>query len=246
MTFIIAEVGTAHEGTLDLAELHVDAACKTGADAVKFQCYKDAGFLRADEPPERARFFLDNRLGEKAWRKLAVYCHSKGIEFMASAFDRWAVDLLTDIGVHRYKVASRTLRDDPGLVEYIVQMGKPVYISLGMARNWEFLNRLAYTNRHAANNISVLHCVSQYPTLPKDAEIGEIPVLIDCGWYVGYSDHTIGITAPIAAVALGATVIEKHFRLEPGNPAHPDHCCSLNPQQFTEMVFRIRELELML
>ena len=241
--FIIAEIGTAHEGTLDLAELHVDAACTTGADAVKFQCYKDASFLRPDEPPERARFFLDNRLCENAWRKLAVYCQSKGIEFMASAFDKWAVDLLTDIGVHRYKVASRTLRDAPELVDYIVGLGKPVYISFGMANIHE---------HRWPDNVTPLHCVSKYPVVGPEARLGDIlyrqKPFGGMEWWkrIGYSDHTIGITAPIAAVALGATVIEKHFRLEPGNPDHPDHCCSLNPEQFTEMVFRIRELEMML
>jgi len=242
-TFIIAEVGTAHDGLLELAKRHIDAAAETGADAVKFQCYRDAGFLRKDEPPELAAFFLERRFTESGWRQIAAHCYSKGIEFMASAFDRWAVDLLTDIGVQRHKVASRTLRDDPKLVTYIIEQGKPVYISLGMVKPGRVI--IMTDSALPVDRLTFFHCVSQYPTPPNEAALGEIKKIKEtCD--VGYSDHTVGITAPIAAVALGATLIEKHFRLEPGNPDHPDYSCSLNPAEFTEMVQRIREVEVML
>jgi len=150
------------------------------------------------------------------------------------------VDFLLELGVKRFKVASRTLRDDEELVHYIIAKELPVIVSTGFVR---------FNLRWAPNNnLTVMHCVSQYPTSAKNASLKR---LLAIGFpmrehHCGYSDHTVGITAPIAAVALGATVIEKHIRLDPGNPEHPDYCCSLDPDEFAEMVRRIRELELML
>ena len=246
-TFIIAEAGTAHDGEVKQALSLVQAAASAGADAVKFQLYQDASFLLPSEQ-DKADWFNARRLSRGAWFNVQARARDCGIEFMASAFDAESIDFLIELGVKRFKVASRTLRDDPKLLGYLAKkVGKdsPVYISFGMV---DAEKELIYHLYEQFDNLTILHCVSEYPTFPENAKlerIKHIDRLTSCV-PIGYSDHTVGIIAPIAAVALGAMVIEKHIRLEPGNPQHPDYACSLNPDEFAKMVSSIREVERML
>jgi len=250
--FIIAEAGTAHQGDFSVARQMIKVAAEAHADAVKFQMFKDTSFLNPDEQ-EMAERLMKWRFSTDDWRRLASQCESCGIEFMASAFDRESVDYLVELGVKRFKVASRTLRDDPRLIEYILTKNLPTYISTGFLDTSPILTRQdGYFTRFIGMKeppIIILHCVSKYPALPEEANLHKINSLRSphlALYSLGYSDHTVGFTAPIVAVALGATVIEKHFRLNSGDPKHPDYACSLSPDELMEMVARIREAELML
>lgn len=231
-TYIIAEAGTSHEGNVREAFQLVRQAAQAGADAVKFQLYKDASFLRPEEQ-DKAKWFEARRLEPDEWRRVAASAVDYHIDFMASAFDKESVDFLVEMGVKRFKVASRTLRDDTELVEYIVSIGKMTLISLGM------VDRLPPSLRQNPTVIP-LHCVSLYPCPPELATLDSI------AGGIGYSDHTQGWLACVLAVARGAPVVEKHFRLEPGHYSHPDWRHSLNPTGFKFMVDMIRETEVML
>jgi sialic acid synthase SpsE len=239
--FIIAEAGTAHGGSEEVAIQMVRAAKSVGADAVKFQVWSKP-FVKPDDP--FYNFFEKRKLSADQWRAVSATAKDIGIEFMASTFDVDAVDFLQGLGVKRWKVASRTTKDNPELLFYILQQPGEVYVSVGMGigQLGSILDNVG-TDRA---KVTVMHCVSKYPTPDSEASLGNIQQLKEYTGKVGYSDHTRGIVACLVARALGATVIEKHFIVPGCDPCHPDASCSADMNEFEKLVFNIRRVEAML
>lgn len=221
-TFIIAEIGVNAHNNLSMARKLVQHAIKGGADACKFQCFKDRPAI------EHLRF------GNWELQQLAEYCEEKGIEFMCTPFYLEAVAFLDPL-VKRHKVASGFLTDK-AMLDAVCATGKPVIVSTGMAD----LKTVAAAVG-GLPGISVLHCVSSYPCPDDEANLS----VLESGWYAGYSDHTTGTLACVAAVAIGAQIIEKHITLDK-TAEGPDHACSAEPEEFAEMVRQIRRVERML
>jgi N,N'-diacetyllegionaminate synthase len=256
--FLIAEAGVNHNGRLDLALQLVDAAAAAGADAVKFQTFQtDNVVVRGTEKAAYQKTHTGDgdqydmiralELGEADHEALAKRCRERGIEFMSTPFDAWATDLLLRLGMQRIKVASGELTNRPFL-EMLAQRGKPLILSTGMAtlaeveRTMQWL-RAARPGVADADWLTVLHCTSNYPTAPSDVNLRAMHTLgRTLGTPVGYSDHTLGIEVSLAAVAMGATVIEKHFTLDRQLPG-PDHQASLDPAQLRALVSGVRAVE---
>lgn len=224
--FIVAEIGVNAQGNLSQARRLVQHAIKAGADACKFQMFKDRPEI------EHLRF------GEWEMHQLADYCDRSGMEFMCTPFYLDAVAFLDPL-VKRHKVASGFLTDK-AMLDAVCATGKPVIVSTGMAD--EKTIWAAITGRM---KLSLLHCVSSYPCPDEDANILAANKLSMFGRPVGYSDHTTGTLACVAAVALGAQIIEKHITFDKTADG-PDHACSAEPEEFAEMVRQIRRVERML
>ena len=216
--FIVAEAGVNHDGNLQSARDLVVAARGARADAVKFQLFRDR--------PEIEHL----RLSEQDIRHLSEYCQKLDIEFMCTPFYLEAVAFLDPL-VKRHKIASGWMRDRT-IFYAAVATGKPVIASMGMTvpEDWPM-------DLH--ENISLLHCVSLYPCPDDKAHLGEVAL------WDGYSDHTVGTLACVAAAAMGAQIIEKHITFDKTAPG-PDHACSAEPDEFADMVRQIRRLEVML
>lgn len=216
MIRIVAEIGSVHDGSFGNALRLIDAAADAGADTVKFQTHiaeaeslPDApapGYF-SDEP--RLAYFRRTGFALDQWRKLAAHAASRGVTFLSSPFAIEAVDLLEQVGVAAYKIPSGEVSNLP-LLERVAQTRKPVLLSSGMS-DWAELDAAVQLLR-AACPVTVLQCASIYPCPPERVGLNVIPEMrARWGLPVGYSDHTLGLGAPIAAAALGATVIEKHF-----------------------------------
>jgi len=251
--FIIAEAGVNHNGSMELAEKLIDAAKDTGADAVKFQTFKAENVVT--KTAEKAEYqkgttgkssqydmIKELELIEKDFKKLAEYAKKTGILFLSSPFDRESVDLLDEIGVSAYKVASGEITNFP-LLKYIAEKGNPIILSTGMATLGEIDDAVRVIEKAGVEDIVLLHCVTSYPAKVEDVNLKVIETLkYAFKLPVGFSDHTLGTTVPIAAASLGAVVIEKHFTLDRGLPG-PDHKASLEPDELGEMVAAIRDVE---
>ena len=255
-TLIIAEAGVNHNGDLELAKQIVKAAANAGADLVKFQTFT-AERLAIDSAPKadyqnqttdqkQSQFAMLRQLEltEEMHEQLIVYCSKQGIGFFSTGFDLQSVDYLASLGADRFKIPSGEITNLPYL-RHVGAFGKPLILSTGMATLGEIEAALdacesAGTPR---SRITVLHCNTEYPTPMQDVNLRAICSIRDAfGVAVGYSDHTLGIEVPIAAVALGATVIEKHLTLDRNWPG-PDHKASLEPDEFAVMVRAIRNIE---
>jgi len=255
-TFIIAEAGVNHNGSLEIAKKLVEVASESGADAVKFQTFKAENIVTKDADKADYQKKTTNagesqlemlrrlELDEEAHRTLFQYCSKQKIQFMSSPFDLEGVDLLNSLGVESFKIPSGEITNLP----YLRKIGflkKKVIMSTGMADLGEIGNALnvLVSAGTALKNITVLHCNTEYPTPMDDVNLRAM-VTIGSAFKVkvGYSDHTLGIEVPIAAVALGASVIEKHFTLDKSMEG-PDHKASLDPVEFSEMVRAIRHVE---
>lgn len=213
---IIAEIGQNHNGDMDLAFELIAEAKRNGADAAKFQLY-DAAALFPRENNPWYEYNLSTELSRDDTARLAERCSRMGIEFLASVFDAERVDWLEELGVRRYKIASRSIRDQ-GLIGRLCRTGKPLLVSLGM---WD---KPEFPSIPSGAPVSFLYCVSQYPTPLERLHLGQV----DFTRYAGLSDHTVGISAAQAALARGAGIIEKHFTLD-RNMHGPDHVCSMTP-----------------
>lgn len=249
--FVIAEAGVNHNGSLKLAHQLVDAAAQAGADAVKFQTFTSD--LLVNRTAERAAYQKKGvgagsqadmlrplELKNEEFRELARHCRDIGIEFMSTPFHKEAADLLAPL-VRRFKIGSGDLTDIPFL-EYVVAMGKPMILSTGMSDDREITDALKVVRRHKIPVI-LLHCTSLYPAPFDTANLRAMQSLhSNFGVPVGYSDHTLGLAIPAAAVALGAVVLEKHFTLDRGMKG-PDHAASLEPDELRTMVAMIRQVE---
>ena len=221
-TEIIAEIGQNHNGDMDLARQLIGAAKENGADVAKFQVY-DA---RALFPPKDRNPWFDYNCKTELKRddvlRLAEYCQQIGIEFMASVFDEERIAWLEEAGVKRYKVASRSVREEK-LISAIVRTGKPVLVSLGMWEEREF-------PQLPGNRTEFLYCISKYPTPLSDLKLDSV----NFRKFAGFSDHTIGITASCAAFVKGARILEKHFTTDK-TLYGPDHEGSMTPAELARI-----------
>ena len=249
--FIIAEIGVNHNGSRERAKKLIDEAVRAGADAVKFQVrnlsetYRRA-FLEHPERLEQAyqytiKLLKDFDLSESAFAEVTEYARQKGILVFASAFDEASVDFFSAFKPPLYKVASADLVDIP-LIERLLRERVPLILSTGMSTLDEMDETVAFLFRRGADFV-LLHCQSTYPAPPDALNLAMIPKIHSrYGVPVGYSGHEVGILHTLSAVALGATVIERHITLDRTLPG-PDHAASLEPDEFAELVRHIREYE---
>lgn len=252
--FIIAEAGVNHNGEIELARRLVDAAVEAGADAVKFQTFK-AERLVTEEAPKAAyqqkttsseesqqAMLRRLELSEEAHRELLGYCRERGALFMSSPFDEERADFLDRLGVAVFKIPSGELTNLPFL-EHVARKGKPMIVSTGMSHLEEVKAAVEAIKRAGNLQVVLLHCLSNYPADPAEANLRAMRTMeAALDRPVGYSDHTPGIEVALAAVALGACVIEKHFTLDRNLPG-PDHRASLEPGELAAMIRGIRIVE---
>jgi N-acetylneuraminate synthase len=252
--FFIAEAGVNHNGSLELAHQLVETAARAGADAVKFQTFKaerlatpeaaKAAYQRRETDPEESQYEMLRRLelSPAAHRELAEHCRRERIMFLSTPFDEESADLLNDLGVPAFKVPSGELTNLPFL-SYVARFGKPLIVSTGMAGLGEVEAAVRAVRATGNEEIILLHCVSNYPADPVDVNLRAIETMTRAfGVPAGYSDHTEGTEVSLAAVALGACVVEKHFTLDRTLPG-PDHRASLEPLELTALVRGIRVIE---
>lgn len=256
---IIAEAGVNHNGSLALAKVLVEKAAKAGADFVKFQTFK--ADQNISPKASKAKYQTENtgesesqlemvtklELSREDHIELKRHAEKHNIGFLSTAFDYESVDLLKELDIPYFKVPSGEITNLPFL-EKVASTRKPVIISTGMATLDEVkqVTAVFLSQGYSKEEITVLHCNTQYPTPMGDVNLRAMQTIADyIGVKVGYSDHTLGIEVPIAAVAIGAQVIEKHFTLSRDLPG-PDHKASLEPDELKQMVLSIRNVEIAL
>lgn len=239
---IIAEIGENHVGDWDLARRMVVEAARAGADIVKFQSYR--GDDVSDEDPEKA-WFKQVELPDALHLEFAQLAKEHGVEFLSAPFTIERAQWLCErMGLSAIKIASSELTNGP-LLDYLNGRVDTVYLSTGMATLDEIHRALGYLG--AVPQVVIMHCVTQYPLKDEDANLNAIQLLRQTfpAHPVGYSDHTVGLLAPVLAVALGASVIEKHFTLDKSLPG-TDHVLSVTPQELNNLVQWIRQSERLL
>jgi N,N'-diacetyllegionaminate synthase len=259
---IIAEAGVNHNGSIEIAKKMIDVASEAKADIIKFQTFKaDKLVSRSAKMAEyQIKNINDNslnnsqfemlkklELNEESHNVLKEYCQNKGIEFLSTSFDEESIDLLKKIKITTWKIPSGEITNKP-LLQKIGSFNEMVILSTGMALMKEIEDAISILVQSGTlkNNITVLHCNTEYPTPMKDVNLkAMIEIREKLNVKVGYSDHTLGIEIPIAAVALGAEVIEKHFTLD-RKMEGPDHRASLEPEELKQMVESIRNIEIAL
>jgi N-acetylneuraminate synthase len=252
---VIAEIGVNHNGSLALALEMIDAASEVGADAVKFQTFHAESLVTVSAPKaayqsettgagSQLEMLRKLELDLASHHALQARAHARGVEFLSAPFDLRSVALLGEIGVSRIKIPSGHLTNVPYL-RAVAALGLPVILSTGMATLEEVAASIEVLERAgvAREDLVVLHCTTEYPTPIDDVNLLAMVTMREAlRVRVGYSDHTEGIAVPIAAVALGAEVIEKHFTLSRSMPG-PDHRASIEPDEFGRMVRSIRDVE---
>jgi len=278
-TFLIAEAGVNHNGSIELAKKLIDAAVMAGADAVKFQSFVASSIVTAGA--SKAEYQITNtgskesqlemlkklELSHSQQRELHQYCQRSGIQFLSTPFDTASLNFLTaDLGLETIKVGSGELTNAPFLFE-VARLAKNIILSTGMSTIDEvadalgviafvmtdsknpsvssFKSALASSEGRKAvtSKVTLLHCTTDYPTVSSDVNLQAMSTLrekFDC--QVGFSDHSVGIHLAVAAVAMGATVIEKHLTIDRDLPG-PDHKASLEPSEFKNLVDQVRDLE---
>jgi N,N'-diacetyllegionaminate synthase len=252
--FIIAEAGVNHNGSLDLALRLADAAKASGADAVKFQTFRadliatrsahKAPYQERTTAHAESQFEMLQRLelDALAHNRLIEHCRQIGIQFLSSPFDAQSADLLATMDVSLYKVPSGEITNLPFL-KHLARKGRPLILSTGMSTLGEVEEAVNVLQAAGASKLTLLHCVTEYPAPYAEVNLRAMHTLKSAfGLPVGYSDHTPGIDIAIAAVALGAEVIEKHLTLDRSLPG-PDHAASLEPSELQQMVVAIRHVE---
>ena len=253
---IIAEAGVNHNGNIETAKKLIDSANESGADMIKFQTFTanrivttsatKAKYQRqtSDDLESQYEMLRKLELSRNMHQELITYCKKCGIDFFSTGFDIESVDMLFQLGLDMFKVPSGEITNLPYL-RYLAKYDKPIILSTGMATLGEIEAALNILETYGTRRgkITVLHCNTEYPTPISDVNLNAMIAIRDAfGVSVGYSDHTIGIEVPIAAVAIGATVIEKHFTLDRNLPG-PDHQASLEPDELKAMVTSIRNIE---
>jgi len=249
--YIIAEIGSNHNGDMNLAKELIDSAKSCGADAVKFQSFTNKSLI-AKEEYDRNQSYDDGDGGKKHFGslkemvekyylreeqhfELSEYCKKMEIDFCSTPFSNDEVDLLQKLNVSFYKVASMDI-NNYGLLKYIAKKKKPIILSTGMATLAEISNAVKIIENEGNNQIVILHCIAIYPPKVEDINLNNIPMLQKAFEYpVGFSDHTIGTAIPLASVTLGSCLIEKHFTLDK-DMAGWDHAISANPKELEEIV----------
>ena len=254
--FIIAEAGVNHNGSINLAKKLIDVAANSGADAVKFQTFKainlvtknleKANYQKSLASQNESQFDMLKKLelNKEMHLELINYSKNKDIKFLSSPFDHDSIELLKDLGLEIFKIPSGEITNLPYL-RLIGKLNKKIILSTGMSNMNEVKNALdvLVSSGTKKNNITVLHANTEYPTPMEDVNLRAMVIIgkeLDVNF--GYSDHTLGIEVDIAAVVLGASIIEKHFTLD-CNMEGPDHKASLEPDQLKKMVISIRNIE---
>ena len=249
--YIIAEVGINHNGSLELAKTLVDAALEAGADAVKFQkrqmtmVYQQAIL---DDPRRGEQglqyivpLLIESELSHEEFGQLVAYCRQRGITCLCTPWDRDSVDFLETLHMPAYKIGSPDMTNFP-LIEYVLKTRKPLLLSTGMSTEDEIRRTLAFLVAHDAQ-CALFHCVSTYPASADEIDLRFMQTLREwSGWSVGYSGHDTGLAISLAAVAMGACMLERHLTLD-RNMRGPDHTASLEPPAFAEQVRSVREVE---
>ena len=253
-TFIIAEAGVNHNGDIEIAKKMIDAASAAGADAVKFQTFKAERIVSINAP--KAEYQIENtnntesqyqmlkklEIDKETHLELMEYCREKNIMFLSTPFDIESVHMLVELGIEIIKIPSGEITNLPYLRE-VARQKKKVILSTGMSNMQEVKEAVDIIRQNGSEDITVLHCNTQYPTPMEDVNLrAMISMREELELPVGYSDHTQGIEVPIAAAAMGATVVEKHFTLDKTMEG-PDHKASLEPDELSEMVKAIRNIE---
>ena len=255
---VIAEAGVNHNGSIEIAKQLVDKAAEAGADFIKFQTFKSEKLVskyarQADYQRRNIGKKSDDsqlsmlkklELSEEDHKELMDYCQKKGIKFFSTAFDLESIDYLHSLNLGLWKIPSGEITNYP-YIKKIAGYGEPVILSTGMCELSDIMAayKVLADNGIRKEQITILHCNTEYPTPYEDVNLRAMTTLKDeFKVEVGYSDHTKGIEVPIAAVALGATVIEKHFTLD-RNMEGPDHKASLEPDELKAMVSAIRHIE---
>ena len=252
--FVIAEAGVNHNGDIEIAKQLIDAASEAGADAVKFQTFQaDSLVCRTAKKAEYQLETTDRtetqydmlkklELTPQMHRELIEHCLKRNIMFLSTPFDLESIKLLSELGMQIYKIPSGEITNLPYLRE-IAKQQKKIILSTGMSSMDEVKAAVNVLKNNGTEELTLLHCNTQYPTPISDVNLlAMVKMREETGLPVGYSDHTQGIEVPIAAAALGAEVIEKHFTLD-RKMEGPDHKASLEPQELMQMVVGIRKIE---
>jgi N,N'-diacetyllegionaminate synthase len=252
--FIIAEAGVNHNGDPNVARKMVDAAVQSGADAIKFQTFKADRLTTLAAPKAEYQLHITDatesqyemlcklELPDESYGELMDYCTTRDILFMSTPFDEESADLLADLGMLVFKTPSGELTNLPFLA-HIARKDRPMIISTGMSCLGEVEAAVNAIEKIVNHNIVLLHCVSDYPANPKDVNLRAMQTMAKAfDLLVGYSDHTLGTEIALAAVVMGASVIEKHFTLD-RSLTGPDHRASLEPDELKSLVSSIRIVE---
>ena len=252
--FIIAEAGVNHNGDISLAKQLIDIAKNAGADAVKFQTAKVENCIskKAEKAPYQKEttdvtetqyeMVKKLELPYDAFKELLNYCKAQEIEFLSTPFDSESLQCIDELDVRLHKIPSGEITNYP-LLEVFARTKKPVILSTGMSTLGEVEEAITYLKMHGTTEITLLHCTTSYPTPFESVNLRAMQTLAQAFHLpVGYSDHTLGISVPLAAVAMGAKVIEKHFTIDKNLPG-PDHRASLDPVELHDMIIGIREIE---
>lgn len=253
-TMIIAEAGVNHNGDFEIAKKMIDVAKECGADVIKFQTAQVDSLVSKNA--SMAKYQKEN-IGKETSQKemleklllnyeefetLFQYCKEIGIRFLSTPFDVKSIDFLDSLGCSIWKIPSGEITNWPYLVK-IAKTNKPVILSTGMSSMQEVRDCVALLKKNGTTDITLLHCTTQYPTNYEDVNLNAMLTLgKEFGFEFGYSDHTNGIEVAIAAVAMGAKIIEKHFTLDK-NMEGPDHKASLEPLELKQMIESIRNVE---
>jgi N-acetylneuraminate synthase/N,N'-diacetyllegionaminate synthase len=252
--FVIAEAGVNHNGDIGLAHRLLDAAADAGADAIKFQTFKADKVVTAEAPKadyQKAATSAEEsqlamlqllELSPTAHTELQAHAAERGLVFLSTPFDDGSADLLATLHVPALKIPSGEITNLPFL-EYLAQKGLPILLSTGMSTLEEVRTAVTTLRTHGNTALALLHCVSNYPAAPEDANLRAMQTMRDAfDVPVGFSDHSLGIEIALAAAALGACVLEKHLTLDRTLPG-PDHTASLEPADFAAMVSGVRNIE---
>lgn len=255
--FVIAEIGVNHNGDVGIAKTMIEVARDCGADAVKFQTFRAEELVSPAAPMaeyqarnlgetgSQLEMIRKLELSAEDFRVLRDHCRTVGIEFMSTPFDEQSADLLASLDVNAFKVSSGDLTHHEFLA-HLARFGKPIILSSGMATLGDIEEALAAIEANGNPDVAILHCVSDYPARLEDCNLRAMSTIAQAfGKPAGWSDHTLGDTISLAAVALGARIIEKHFTLDRTMPG-PDHKASLEASELKAMMDKIREIELAL
>lgn len=240
--YIIAEAGVAHFGSEEKALRLVDLAASAGADAVKFQVF-DVDAMIAAESAEWKERLGSRQLPYEAFGRIQAYCREKGITFFATAHDEPSLDYLTSLQVPLYKIGSGEVGNWPFLAK-VASRGKPLIFSTGMYLQDQVAEALQAVAETGNRDVAVLHCVTDYPAAARDIALGNVALIRDRFQVItGYSDHTAGWHIPLAAVAMGARVVEKHITLDYNVPNAQDWKVSCGPDNLAAFVSQVRDIE---
>lgn len=239
---VIAEIGNNHEGSFQLAKKLIKLAADSGADAVKFQTFIAEEYISHNLDNERFKKIKKYQLSHEKFKKLKKYASTKNLIFLSTPFDISSAKYLNKI-IPAFKISSGDINFFP-MIEFISKTKKPIILSTGISSFQQIKDTLKYIQKfRRLDNVALLHCMSLYPTPIDNANLNTIHMLKEISKYVGYSDHTLGIDACNAAVAMGARIIEKHFTIDNSYSDFRDHKISSDPSEFNKLIKSIRLTE---